>query len=364
MQLLLKIMEFIAAHGSWGVAFVLFCVVLVLVVDEETAASWRARIFKAAYQISGMTHAEKRYISNDIKGRLNRARKGHHFGKTILPRAVDIVWVDGGEGAINEIREGEFVVRLDPSREQAKNIAILASSIVKRTTMLGIRHSVEEPLQAAIELNLVKCLLATIHDKTALEYFFLHEYSPRLSRNPQAKAWNDMVGLLDERGLFTRILLVELDEFSKRIHGLPPRPFMAGEVEGLVKFLYQIANKEFGHDVPLQFQHAYIRVAVLIVAMTSKILASIDPYVKMMNALLNKSFFLVYAIAFDKEWLGESDPESYALFQQQLAQFNTEVDTGTTAVKDFDVEFFCVDQKGHRRKARCVRYRCPNTRIF
>jgi hypothetical protein len=164
--------------------------------------------------------------------------------------------------------------------------------------------------------------------------------------------------------MFTRILLVELEEFSKRIHGLPPRPFMAGEVEGLVNFLFCIANKQYGQYVPLQFERAYIRVAVLLVAMTSKILRSVDPYVRMMNKLLNKNFFSIYVIAFDKEWLGECNPKSYTLFQEQLTRLSTEFDKTTTAVKDFDVEFSCLDQQGERRKARCVRYAAPSARIF
>jgi hypothetical protein len=158
--------------------------------------------------------------------------------------------------------------------------------------------------------------------------------------------------------------VVELEDFAKRVHGKPPRLFMAGEVEGLVTFLHRIATKQFGQLVPLQFQKAYIRVAIIIVAMTHKLLRSVEPYIKRMNVLLNRDFFPIYMIAFDKEWLGEADPQAYDLFQQQLTQLRTELDKGTTAVKDFDVEFSCVDQDGNRRKARCARYTAPNAKIF
>jgi hypothetical protein len=364
MQLLLRIGEFLWAHGAWGLTFVAICVIVLLIVDEDRTAIWRARLYKAIFQITGQTQAEKRYISNDIKGRLNKARRSHYFGKALLPRAVDIVWVEGGAGAINEIREGEFVVRLDPSREQEKNIALLASSIVKRTTLVGIRHSVEASLQLAIDLNLIKCLLAQIRNKGALDYFFSYEYTPQLGGNAAAKGWNDQITILDERGMFTRILLVELEDFAKRVHGMPPRLFMAGEVEGLVTFLHRIATKQFGQLVPLEFQKAYIRVGIIIVATTYKLLRSVEPYVKAMNVLLNKDFFSIYMIAFDKEWLGEADPQSYDMFQQQLTQLSTEFDKGTMAIKEFDVEYYCIDQDGNRRKARCARYRAPNAKIF
>lgn len=364
MTLVLRIVEFVIAHGAWAVTFVAVFVIIILIIDEDRAAIWRGRLYKGVFQITGQIQAEKRYISNDIKGRLNKARQWHHFGKALLPRAVDIVWVEGGAGAVNEIKEGEFVVRLDPSRDQEKNIAILASSIVKRTTLVGIRHSVEQPLQLAIDLNLTKCLLSQIRNKSALDFFFAHEYTPQLARNAAAKVWNDQVAVLDERGMFTRILLVELDDFAKRVHGMPPRPFMAGEVEGLVTFLYRIAAKHFGQLVPLRFEKAYIRVGLIIVATTEKLLSSVEPYLQMMNTLLNKNFFSIYMVAFDKEWLGEVDPQAYGLFQEQLARLRTEFDKATTAVKDFDVEFYCVDQQGKRRKARCIRYTAPSAKTF
>lgn len=352
------------AHGAWAVTFVSVCFIFILITDEDTAAVWRGRLYKGVFQITGQTQAEKRYISNDIKGRLNKARRRHHFGKALLPRAVDIVWVEGGAGAVNEVKEGEFVVRLDPSRDQEKNIALLAYSIVKRTTLVGIRHSVEEPLQLAIDLNLIKCLLSQLKSKSALDYFFANNYSPQLNGDAAAKVWSDRITILDERGVFTRILLVELDDFAKRVHGIPPRPFMAGEVEGLVTFLYRIATKQSGQLVPLQYERAYIRIAIIIVAMTEKLLDSVEPYLQMMNALLNKNFFSIYMVAFDKEWLGEVDPQAYTLFTEQLSRLRTEFDKATTAVKDFDVEFYCVDQRGKRRKARCVRYTAPNAKIF
>src|SRR6266478_356242 len=216
LQVLLKIAEFLLAHGAWGLTLIALFLIFILILDEDRAAIWRGRLYKGVFQITGQIQAEKRYISNDIKGRLNKARRAHYFGKALLPRAVDIIWVEGGAGAVNEIREGEFVVRLDPSREQEKNIALLASSIVKRTTLVGIRHSVEEPLQLAIDLNLIKCLLSQIRNKSALDYFFAQEYAPQLSQNAAAKVWNDQIAVLDERGMFTRILLVELDDFAKR----------------------------------------------------------------------------------------------------------------------------------------------------
>lgn len=356
---LFKCFDLVRQFGGWGIA-VLFAVWFVgILLDEDRSALFRARVYKVIYTITRRVDAEKKYIANDIRGRLNLARRVMHLGKSVLPRAVEVQWIEGGTGSSHDIREGQFVIRLDPSAQQERNIAQLATAIVKRTTLQGIRHSVEAPLQTAIDLNLARSLISHVGNKSALDYFLSGEYRPQVERDQITKAWNGKILAIDERGLFIRILLVELEDFAKRVYGLAPRPYMAGEIEGLVDFLYNIAVKKAGGRIRLDFQHAYIRVSVIIVAKTDKLLTSIEPYVKRMHVSLQKGHFSVYVLAYDKDWLGEVDPESYRRFEEQLHLLKEELDKATVARKDFDIEFTCVDQQGKSRRARCIRYLAP-----
>lgn len=345
--------------GGWAVAAVVAFWFFRIILDEDRSALYRARVYKALFRLTGRVEQEKKYISNDITARLNLARRATHHGKDILPRAVDVRWAEGDSGTAQEISEGKFVVRLDPSDRQEKNIALIATAVVERTALQGIRHSIEAPVQAAIDLNLTRLLLRGCENKASLDYFLANEYGPLTSGNALTKAWSDKIVMLDERGLFTRILLVEIEDFARRIYGMPPRPYMTGEIEGLIDFLYGIANKKRGQEVPLQYHRAFIRVAVIIVARTSKILTSIEPYVLMMHRILQKDFFSIYVLAYDKEWLGEVDPEAHGRFEAQIQSLKHELQTGTTAVKDIDLEFSCTDQDGNTRRARCIRYLTP-----
>jgi len=64
-----------------------------------------------------------------------------------------------------------------------------------------------------------------------------------------------------------------------------------------VEFLYKIATKQVGHDVPLQYYRAFIRVAVVIVAKTAKVLRSTRPYVLAVQRNMTAEPYSIYVLA-------------------------------------------------------------------
>jgi hypothetical protein len=148
------LVELAKQYGIWLVLVAVIVYLLRILSDEDKSAVWRARLYKLEFQLTGKREKEKKFISNDVKGRLNLARRDMHFGQSILPRAVDVVWVHNGAPGAYDLKEGEFVVKLDSSERQEKNIATLATLLVEKTTLQGIRHSVEKPIQVAVDMNL------------------------------------------------------------------------------------------------------------------------------------------------------------------------------------------------------------------
>jgi len=357
-----SIADLVRRFGPWALLALVVWYFLRVLLDEDLSSVWRAKLFRAMHAVSGRTDHEKRYIANDARGRLNLARREIHFAGGPLPRAIDVAWVSTAPGSTLDVREGEFIVRLDPAASQSHNIALLAAAIVRRTTMVGIRHSVEAPLQTAIDLNLTRQLLAALGNRSVLDWFLQAVYVPATTGDAPTHGRNDQITSIDERGLFTRLLMVELEAFSRAVHGLAPRPYMAGEIEGLVEFLYTLCTKPPRQKVPLRYERAYIRIGVIILAVTEKFLASIDPYVQAMDSHLKHELTSIYVLAFDKDWLGEIDPEHLDEWTKQLAHFEKEVAAGTAVTKDFDVEYSCVDHTGRRRRARCIRYAAPLSR--
>lgn len=132
---------------------------------------------------------------------------------------------------------------------------------------------------------------------------------------------------------------------------------MAGEVEGLVNFLYRIATKQFGQDVPLDYVRAYISIGVVLVATTSKMLSEgIEPYVKCISYKLAKEINTVYVIIFEKELLGEVCPEAKEEFVKLAQSLDNAILQSSLVKKDFELKYSCTDAWGRRRGAKCVRY--------
>ena len=351
--------DLLRGYGPLVVTVVICWQLLKILLDEDRSAVFRAKFYKLAYRCTGRVDQEKQYISNDIKGKLNLARRGIHFGDEVLPKAIEVSWVEEASGTTHDVKEGEFVIRLDPSKNQAENICRMATALVKRTTLSGIRHSVEDPLETAIDLNLVREMLKTAGNPQALDWFVANEYQPVVSTDDATTRRNEQIVTIDERGLFTRLLLVELESFSKEMVGRAPKPYMAKDIEGLVEFLYQLCSRKPQQEIPLKYHRAFIRIGVIIVAKTAKLLESIKPYLKAMQIQLKEKSTSIYVLAFEKEFLEKTDPETYAEFKNQIDKLSREMDRQTVASKKDDYSYTCVDQSGKHRKARCIRYVAP-----
>ena len=354
------IIELVTKYGVWGIigSFVVIIIYLLRVIlDEDKSAAWRARFYKAVYKISGKSEAEKRYIENDISSRINLARRNMPFGKEYLPKAIKVQWVEGGKGEAAQIRENELLIRLDPAESQERNIILIANALVKQTSLVGIRYILEKPLEISIDLNLVKNLLREIGNKKILDWYLRNEYIPTIDSSDEIKKWNEKIVEIDERGLFTRLLLVELDDYSKRIAGKTETKEMFDEIAGLVEFLYKISTKAYGQDVPLDYMTKNIKIGVILVGETSKILLTgIEPYLKAFAYKTQQQLTSIYVIQWDKEFLGTTDPKIYEQFVEITKKLDEKILEKFRVQKDFELKYICIDTLGNKRKARISRY--------
>jgi len=356
-KVILLSIEYGLPYAAIAALFLMVIYLLKILLDEHRSALWRGRLYRAAFSLSRKREHEKKFISNDINGRINLARQKLHFGKELLPKSVKVEWIEGINGGTYDLKEGEFVVCLNPAHCQEMNIVRLATAIVERTSLIGVRSIVEKPLSRAIDLNLVRNILREVKDRKILDWFFSEEYQPSMQGNVTLSTWNCKIVEIDEKGLFTRILLIELDSFAKKITGIAQRPFMAGEVEGLVNFLYLIATKQFGQDVPLDYIRAYIKIGVILVASTSKMLSEgIEPYVKCLSYKLEKRINTVYVIIFEKELLGKVFPKAKEEFVKLTQCLDKAILDNSLVKKDFELKYSCIDALGRQRGAKCIRY--------
>lgn len=354
------IIDFLSKHGQWGILVIAVGLVFYLlrvILDEDKTAALRARIYKAIYGVTGKSSAEKRYIENDVSSRINLARRKMPFATEYLPRAIKVQWFETGTGETAHIKEDEIVVRLDPAESEEKNIVVLTGALVKRTSLVGIRHIIKEPVELSMDLNLVKNLLKEIGDRGVLDWFFRNEYGPAVDKSEEMREWNGKIVEIDERGLFTRLLLVELDNYSKQIMGKPSTDEMFDEIVGLIDFLFRIATKAVGQDAPLEYISRHIKIGVMLVGETSKILYDgLEPYLKAFAHKMRQQLASIYVIVFDKELLGAYDPEAYEMFVRETKGLSREIEQRFRIQKHFQLSYTCTDAAGNKRKAKVSHY--------
>ena len=354
------IVDLVAQHGVWGVAIVTAVIIFYLVrviLDEDRSAAWRARIYKSIYGLTGKSEAEKKYIENDVTSRINLARRKMPFAEEYLPRAIKVRWFDAASGETARIREDEIVVRLDPAQSEEKNVVILTDALVKRTSLVGIRHLMKEPLEMSMDLNLVKGLLKEVGDRRVLDWFFRNEYQPTVAKSDEIKEWNGKIVEIDERGLFTRLLLVELDNFSKEVTGKAASPEMFQEIAMLVEFLFKIATKAVGQDIPLEHVSQHMKIGVILVGKTSKVLHDgLDPYLKAFAHKMRQQLNSIYVMQFDKELLGYYDSDAYEAFVRETKGLSQEIEQRFRIRKHFELNYICTDLTGNKRRAKICHY--------
>jgi len=359
-SLLETLIELVIKYGAWGISIVLIGIILYflrVILDEDRSALWRARFYKALYKISGKSEAEKKYIENDVCSKINLARRSMPFGKEYLPKAIKIQWIESGRGETTQIKENDFIIRLDPAESQEKNIVLIANALVKQTSLVGIRYVLERPLEAAIDLNLVKNLLKEVGNKRILDWYLRNEYVPTIESSAEIKEWNGKIVEIDERGLFTRLLLVELDDYSKRVAGKTQTKEMFEEIAGLIDFLYKISTKAYGQDAPLDYITKNIKIGVILVGETSKILFSgIGPYLRAFAYKTQQQLNSIYVIQFDKEWLGDTDFNLYQEFVEITRKLDEKIMERFQVQKDLELKYTCTDAQGNKRQVKISRY--------
>ncbi|MBN1762950.1 MAG: hypothetical protein JW878_07755 [Methanomicrobia archaeon] len=356
---LITFIDLILDYGLWGL-FVVFILVIGwlmwILIDVDRSSTWRSKYYWVKYKLFGDSDAEKKFIENHVNSRINLARRAMPFGNEYLPKAIKINWFEGGAGQATSIENNEIIVRLDPAELQERNVVLLTTALVEKTALVGIRHILDEPLERSIDMNLIKSLIEEIGDKRILDWYLRNEYQPNITKSTDIKKWNEKIVEINDRGLFTRMLLVELDEYSRKTAGKPYSREMSAEISGLINFLYKITTAS-SQKPPLDYITRNIKIGVILVGKTSKILSDINRYLIAFAYKMDRQLTSVYVLVWDKEVLGKVDPQAYEEFVERTESLDERIQTTFKVKKDFEIKKYeFIDSQGNKRTGKITHY--------
>lgn len=292
-DLLKEILKISQDNAHWGIIIFLLFVIFVLFKYPEKVDDWVSLISKWFSHIS--THAERSTVKRGIQSKIN------YFSKDIekecktsqIPR-INIEWIRGGIDRDTFFRNGEVIVRLDYHTNQDKNLMIATLCYIPHAVIPKARRFLHKKVSRSIDLTVASKFFEKEGLQVARNYFYSEVLKEEISDEKLIK-FLEIMEKIDQRGLFTRLLLREFGRLGVRSYPRIMVDEIKEETREFVEFLHQLSVKDRNIDVNLHFKRDTLRISILLVA-RPRIIArtGVEPYIKKAKQYLKGRNVVLY----------------------------------------------------------------------
>jgi|GEM_PF-861445 len=238
----------------------------------------------------------KHSIKSDVEGPCTKALRSiaKELPDMDIP-GLSINWVNE-DNIETVLTEGKAIVKLKFEDNQAKNIVKATSIYIKNAFLKHTKPYIKENLRKALDICVTKKILLKIEkNKSNILSIFIEENS---SENSDVFESCELIEDIDDNGLFTRILLRELDLFGKKLHGRIIKEDYKKESDEFLRFVNQISIREYDDDTPLSFSRQILKVGIILVAKEETFTNyGIKPYLRRIKLGLSKGIESFYLLA-------------------------------------------------------------------
>lgn len=288
--------NYIAPVLQWSGWGLLIALIWYIFNHGEQVDKWITRIERFLLWLG--LKRDKKYVARDIRGRINSAsKKINKEADGIVTKSIEIVWVDQ-DNIESFLKAGRVVIMMRHHNNQDKNINNAVIHYVQTGVLNMGKIYLPEKIQMALNLSISKKILSEeTENSTALDYFSLNTLEPSLKGDKELESRFSTLELMEEKGLFTRILLREIRFIGKKLYPRRPTQEILEETKRFFTFLEPFANHKSGEDDILgwQFINNNIRVGVLYVAKKSTIdVKGLEPYKKQLERRVGEGCKRIY----------------------------------------------------------------------
>lgn len=299
------------------------------------------------YKLLGWTGSffQKKFVALDIQSRLNLASKklnGHTTG--LMPYSLEIKWVKPSEVDREAfIKDNKAILRMQYYVNQERNFVNVVHDFVSKAHLREPKAYLSDHVCRAVDLRLTACYLVECKRDEALAFFVTNFLRPELARTPEVQAPYDKLEALDQFGYFTRVLLLEYFQLSRKLFpNKAGMPEILRETADFLDYLCTFPAKPPGTDIELDFRGKYVKVRFVLVAKLFKITKhGITPYVNRIAEALTTFADTSYVCGMDNmigatARVAKTASDEYGL-------------------KAGPVHHYGLDHHGKRRNAVCIR---------
>ena len=128
-----------------------------------------------------------------------------------------------------------------------------------------------------------------------MDYFLHNILMPETNNDEDIREKCQAMEILNAKGLFSRVLLRELQELGRKLYPKTPNGSTYAESAEVIDFLTQIANKPPEEEVELTFRRSNIRIGFILVARMEVISTlGYSPYLKRIESHRNQGTETIY----------------------------------------------------------------------
>lgn len=286
---------FIATFGLTAGFFVWLIIYLFVLNQEkgEKVVGWLAGFIgwasKKAERVATANNIQSKVDSFIIS--INTEVEG------LLPFGLKVRWISPDLSKSVFVENNRVVVMLNYHSNQDENLARATMLYMNKAVIPEARPHIHQKLGQAIDLMMTKkALFSFVEARSSMGHFVRTVLRPQTERDTELKDMCGVIDMIDERGLFTRVLLKELMELGVKRAGITETGDTVFETNEFVKLLRKIAEKERGVNVDPTFIRNNIKIAVIMVARPENIDNS-DMYLHAIEERMKKSVQTFYLFA-------------------------------------------------------------------
>ena len=224
------------------------------------------------------------------------AKKFDRESLGIMPCSLKIEWVKEIDKEAILKEEGMVLVKLGHHHDDLQRALALAMLMFCGESLIQMsRPYLSNVLVRSLDLVTTKKMLNESKEKGSVDYLINNVIKPEIENDSNLKEKCQNMEVLDDRGLFSRVLLRELQELGRELYPKTPLGSETKESDEFVDFLMQIANKGQDEYVELFFKENWIRIAFILVARAEVIAErGFTPYIDRLAKLQKREAKTVY----------------------------------------------------------------------
>jgi len=283
--------------GPWGL-LILFAIVVITNIE---------RVERVAGDVLGLLGwtggaIRRRSVRTSIQGQVNEfSRSLDTEAKGLIPYNMRLEFVKEMDRAQLLSQKSLVIVRIRDRRDDDRNLVHAMLAFCPVALLPQARPYLDSSLGLAIDLTVTRNLLNRGRHYSALQYLYKDILPRGKSDFPDLDKFCSCFDYLDERGLFTRVILREFRDFGASVQSRYPQPAHAYEARSFVQYVHTVACRQPGEDMAEPgYRGAYISTAFVLIGIGERIqMEGATPYLKHLRYLRSLGFRRAFLAARD-----------------------------------------------------------------